>query len=278
LGQSLDSSGKSFHFCYYSATSLSIADAEAANPEQKVDFPPLLPSELVREILESVPNLGDIASAIPKNHPIAAVIEKVKMARYQDTCIVPENMTLFANVSSRIARKERGFTTNSTSQNGWDVSLRASDGSTLSVKWELKFKASRDGFSTTELHQKCDGGGKYVAVVKAINNRIAIAYNGDGFSSSGGHTANKNGFIVSMKEDGSYGTQFDRNAREGQGIRNYRRSSNTGYDDLTIYLEGKCAGSGLGLRYGEGPEANDTTLFGQSSIDVRDYEVFKITI
>jgi hypothetical protein len=242
-----------------------------------VDYLSLLPDELKREILESVPNLEDIASAFPKNHPIAAVIEKVKMARYQDTCIVPADMTLFANVSSRIARKEGGFVTDSSSLNGWDVSLRASDGSTLSVKWELEYKASRDGFGVNEFHQKCDGQGKYVVVVKAINNRIAIAYNGDGFSSVERHTANKDGFILSMKQDGSYGTQFDRNAERGDGIRNFQVCGPVfGYN---IMISGRSAVSRrFGSLYGEGPEANDTTLFGQQRIDVSDYEVFKITI
>jgi hypothetical protein len=199
---------------------------------------------------------------------------------------------LFANVSSRIARKESGFITDSSSLNGWVVSLIARNGRTLPVKWELEYKASRNGFGVKEFHQKCDGEGKYVVVVKAINNRIAIAYNGDGFrfsSSFGQHTANKNGFILSMKQDGSYGTQFDRNAGVGYGIRNFQvygpmfgfddlNIMMGGFDDLNIMMGGRSAYSYLGSGYGEGPEANDTTLFGQERIDVSDYEVFKITI
>jgi hypothetical protein len=54
-----------------------------------------------------------------------------------------------------------------------------------------------------------------------------------------------------------------------------------GHFDLGIILEcheNRYSYSELGLAYGEGPEANTTTLFGQMRFRVSDNEVFKIVV
>jgi hypothetical protein len=66
----------------------------------------------------------------------------------------------------------------------------------------------------------CDGDGKYVVVVKAKNGQIAVAYNADGFSSvDRSSTPNTHGFIVPFENyNGRFGSQFNRNGREEEGI------------------------------------------------------------
>jgi hypothetical protein len=86
-----------------------------------------------------------------------------------------------------------------------DVTLTSSNGSSLSVTWELVYRASLFGFGAREFHQACDGQGKNVVteVVRADNGRIAVAYNEDGFQNHYIDSPNRNEFIVSIYEDGN---------------------------------------------------------------------------
>jgi hypothetical protein len=92
-----------------------------------------------------------------------------------------------------------------------DVTLTSSNGSSLSVTWELVYRASLFGFGAREFHQACDGQGKNVVteVVRAENGRIAVAYNEDGFQGYYIDSPNRNGFIVSINEDGTCGARFE---------------------------------------------------------------------
>jgi hypothetical protein len=118
-----------------------------------------------------------------------------------------------------------------------------------------------------------------VVVVKA---KIAVGYNEDGFSSARGLSPSLNGFIVSVNGDGSFGVQFDRNGR-GLGVFTvFSRFYGPAFGvDLWIHSsshENVSLRSSLGFAYGEGPDANETTLFGQRKFRVSNYEVFKIVI
>jgi hypothetical protein len=70
------------------------------------------------------------------------------------------------------AKSHRSSTVTHSSQTGWDVSLRASNGSTLSITWKLVYRASLFGFGADDFHRACDGEGTYVVVVKAESGRI----------------------------------------------------------------------------------------------------------
>jgi hypothetical protein len=89
----------------------------------------------------------------------------------------------------RIVSKDKSFLTDSSSLSNWNVTLRASDKSTLSVTWKLIYCL---GFGAREFHQACDGAGKFVVVVKAVNGRISVAYNDDGFFSDDSMSPNRN--------------------------------------------------------------------------------------
>jgi hypothetical protein len=51
------------------------------------------------------------------------------------------NSELFADLSSTIALKDRGFVSVSSSVNGWTVEMKAEDGSVSSVSWILLYRA-----------------------------------------------------------------------------------------------------------------------------------------
>jgi hypothetical protein len=281
--------------------------------QEQPDCISTLPDDLLCNILEYLP-IRDALSACKTISGAAIAIEEAPLIRFQNvwnsapshvfyqilngiqqfssatynpsrlwlkqkllqTLIVPPQR-LFADITKRIAMKDRGFVTETSSQNGWDVSLTASDGNSLSVTWELVYRASLFGFGAGEFHQACDGEGKYVVVVRAENGRIAVAYNEDGFQSDFSITPNLNGFIVSINEDGTCGAQFDRNGGEFGIFNNPRYGPVIGYFDLGILPE-RGSRSWLGNSYGERPEANTKTLFGQEFFEASNYEVFKVVV
>jgi hypothetical protein len=124
------------------------------------------------------------------------------------------NTQLFADLSSTIALKDRGFVEFvgvSSRVNDWTVELKAEDGCVSSFTWILLYRATVSGFRAADFHQACDGMGKCVVIFKAENERIAVAYNEDGFTSLLGNSPNLNGFIASVDEDGRSGDIFHRN-------------------------------------------------------------------
>jgi hypothetical protein len=236
--------------CYNNlASSSSIGEAAEPISREQIDYLTAIPDDLLRTILEALP-LEEIPSAFSASPRIANILKQSSMLagwnstafssfyrvsrsadpehspfrlwfnqKLLDTCIVPSDK-LFADISSRIARKDRDFVTESTSLSGWDVTLRAKPSlfgflrkSNLGYKWELVYRATLLGFGESAFHQACNGKGNYVVVVKAMNGRIAVAYNEDGFDHYS-TAPNQNGFIVSINDDGSIGAQFDRSESE----------------------------------------------------------------
>jgi hypothetical protein len=191
------------------------------------------------------------------------------------------NPQLFKDLSSTIALKDRGFVSVSSRVNDWTVEMYDGDGSVSSISWILLYRSSLSGYRAADFHQACDGMGKFVVVVKAVNGRIAAAYNADGFTSASSLTSsNLDGFIVSVAEDGGCGDIFNRNALK-VGFYNFTDDGPVFNDNL--YISNVChmnerSSSRLGSSYGEGPGLNPLALFGQEWIRVDDYEVFKMVI
>jgi hypothetical protein len=209
------------------------------------------------------------------------------LARIFQPCFsssIVENSKLFADLSSTIALKDRGFVGVSSSVIGWTVGMKADDES-VSVSWILLFRASLSEYRAADFHQACDGMGKCVVVVKAANGMIAAAYNEDGFSSVlSGQSLNLNGFIVSVAEDGGCGAIFHR-SHHAVGVWNHPWSGPAfGSDPCDLVILNDChqterSRSILGKSYGRrGPGVSASTLFGQERFRVVDYEVFKIVI
>jgi hypothetical protein len=122
------------------------------------------------------------------------------------------NTQLFKDLSSIFVLKDRGCVSVSSSVNDWTVEMKAEDGIVSSVSWILLYRASLSRYQDTDFYQACDGMGKCVIVVKAENERIAAAYNQDGFTSGFRETTpNLNGFIVYAAENGDGGKIFHRN-------------------------------------------------------------------
>jgi hypothetical protein len=198
------------------------------------------------------------------------------------SCIVPPRK-LFPQLSSIIVLKDSGFNSSTSILSDWDVSLKAKDERVCSVSWKLVYRASLYGVGAREFHQACDGVGKCVVVVMAENGRIAAAYNEDGFLRSHDNTIiqsyNRNGFIISIEEDGGCGARFDRTA-SGAGVLNIPSFGPAFNQDLGISdncHENESSRSTLGRAYRNGDGGDESALFGQKYFRVCDYEVFKVS-
>jgi hypothetical protein len=190
------------------------------------------------------------------------------------------NIQLFKDLSSIIALKDRGFVSVSSNVNDWTVEIKDEDWSESSVSWILLYRATLSDYQAADFHQACDGMGKCVVFIMAENGRIAAVYNEDGFTSINGSSLNRNGFIVSVDDDGGCGEVFHRSdqvvgvvnhPKVGPWFRSGLRISNNCHQGERSY-------SSVGGSYGIGPGLNRHALFGQEFFRVVDYEVFKIVI
>ena len=72
----------------------------------------------------------------------------------------------------------------------------------------LLYKATRDGFTASSFHSKCDGRANTVTIIKTINYAFG-AYTSAAWSSSSGWVSDSAAFIFSLRRNGvSYSDKF----------------------------------------------------------------------
>ena len=65
-------------------------------------------------------------------------------------------------------------------------------------KWELKYRASRDGFKSTDFHSHCDGIANTLTVIKAKSGNIFGGFTEQEWHSRGEFVTDPNAFIFSL--------------------------------------------------------------------------------
>jgi hypothetical protein len=65
------------------------------------------------------------------------------------------------------------------------------------TKYELLFRGTRDGFSDTEFHKRCDNKGATVVLVKSTSNHIFGGFAHTPWTSSSGGTSDPKAFLFS---------------------------------------------------------------------------------
>ena len=75
-------------------------------------------------------------------------------------------------------------------------------------KWQLKYRASRNGFHSKDFHSKCDGIEETLDVIKTTNGNIFGGYTDKAWSSHNENKDDPNTYIFSLvnKEDASFKT------------------------------------------------------------------------
>ena len=68
----------------------------------------------------------------------------------------------------------------------------------LDQKWKLKYRASRDGFKSTDFHSKCDGIANTLTVIKAKSGNIFGGFTEQKWHSRDGVVTDPKAFIFSL--------------------------------------------------------------------------------
>jgi len=66
------------------------------------------------------------------------------------------------------------------------------------LKWELLYKASRDGFGANIFHNRCDNKGRTITIVQSNNNYLFGGYTSVAWTSSGSWTIDPNAFLFTL--------------------------------------------------------------------------------
>lgn len=69
---------------------------------------------------------------------------------------------------------------------------------TVNHKWELKYRASRDGFKTSDFHNKCDGFSNTLTIIKSTLGCVFGGFAEKAWSSNGERITDRNSFIYSL--------------------------------------------------------------------------------
>ena len=69
---------------------------------------------------------------------------------------------------------------------------------TKDQKWDLKYRASRDGFKSTDFHSHCDGISNTLTVIKAKGGNIFGGFTEQEWHSRGGWVTDPEAFIFSL--------------------------------------------------------------------------------
>ena len=65
-------------------------------------------------------------------------------------------------------------------------------------KWDLKYRASRDGFKSTDFHSHCDGIANTLTFIKAKSGNVFGGFTGQEWHSRGGWVTDPEAFIFSL--------------------------------------------------------------------------------
>jgi hypothetical protein len=68
---------------------------------------------------------------------------------------------------------------------------------------KLIYRASRDGFSVSSFHSKCDNYSNTVTIIKTTSNSVFGGFTSATWTSNGGYTFDSNAFIFSLRRSGN---------------------------------------------------------------------------
>jgi hypothetical protein len=88
---------------------------------------------------------------------------------------------------------------------------------TVGLKWDLKYRASRDGFKSTDFYTRCDGIGNTLTVIQAKSGNIFGGFTELKWHSRGGFVTDPKAFIFSLvnKEENPFKVICSNEGRNG---------------------------------------------------------------
>ena len=144
------------------------------------------------------------------------------------------------------------------------------------TKYELLFRASRDGFASSNFHSKCDGKSYTVTFVESLIGRRFGGFTDQSWDQSGNYKTGSNGFIFSLDNKEIY---YNKNS-------SYNIYCNSGYGPSfggghDFYLCNNCNTSYSS--YDNSDHSYQTNgkkyaMAGTNNFYVKDYEVYQISL
>jgi hypothetical protein len=151
--------------------------------------------------------------------------------------------------------------------------------------WNLLYQASRDGFSSSMFHSKCDGVLGTLTVVKSTNNNIFGGYTEADWSGYYQFKNDTNAFLFSLVN--SYNTSVKMNVIQPQNAIYIYNGPTFGRDwDLYVALDNSYGYSNLGssyelpsflAKYGTYSYQSQSFLAGSYSFQLVEVEVYAIS-
>ena len=142
--------------------------------------------------------------------------------------------------------------------------------------FNLLFRASRDGYSTSNFHSKCDGRGNTLIIVKTTNRRRFGGFTDLQWDQSGSYKTGSNPFIFSLDEKEIYYSKNGSNSIYCNS--SYGPTFGGGHD---FYICGGCNSSNSSYENMNNSYENNGKkypLTGSNNFLVADYEVYQLEL
>ena len=142
-------------------------------------------------------------------------------------------------------------------------------------KYELLFRAYKDGFSASAFHQKCDGKNFTITFVLTKNGRRFGGFTDQAWDQSSNYKQGSNGFIFSLDNKEIY-----YNKNNSYNIYGYSAYGPAFGGGLDFYINDSCNSNNSGENSNHSYNTNGKSyaLSGSSSFQVDDYEVYQIEL
>ena len=142
-------------------------------------------------------------------------------------------------------------------------------------KYTLLFRASRDGYSASNFHSKCDGKSNTVTLVETTTGRRFGGFTDAQWDQSSSYKTGSNGFIFSLDNNEIY---YNKNSNNNiYCTSGYGPIFGGGHD---FCINDSCNSNNSGDGSGHSYETNGKkyVLAGSNNFLVRDYEVFQLEL
>ena len=142
-------------------------------------------------------------------------------------------------------------------------------------KYTLLFRATRDGYRSSNFHSKCDGKSNTVTLVETTTGRRFGGFTDAQWDQSSSYKTGSNGFIFSLDNNEIYYNKV--NQYNIYCYSSYGPAFGGGHD---FYINDSCNSNNSADGSGHSYETNGKqyALAGSSSFLVRDYEVFQLEL
>ncbi|KAF2072806.1 hypothetical protein CYY_005880 [Polysphondylium violaceum] len=150
--------------------------------------------------------------------------------------------------------------------------------STKQFKFELLYRASENEFEASTFHEKCDGQGATITLIKTTDGNIFGGYNSQSWTSNPNSNGDNKCFIFTLvNKHGIKPTKYLANPEKERFIYSNRQSGpGFGTDDISLLKQDTSYQQFPSSAYIDTTSQGEKTLTPSDSFILQEYEVFKV--